>query len=274
MSQAEKNRRTGAIASLVVHLLLLVFCLFVLAWTAPDPPIPEYGIEFSLGNDVLKESFVDDQLTTDTDDQVDQSPPQNSSTSESKASAVPTNQEAVKESQENRPSSEAMSSTEDIHSPDVTERASDTKKVESAPAAKSKTELKSAEDNTNNDTGTGDSESAKEAPTVDERALYRRTSGGSPGGNKGASLDMRGWQWDRIPKPNDQSNESGKIIFQIVVDEEGEIIQVKTLEKTISPLLEKLYKDAIMELTFSRTSDNRSVASQSTGKITFIIQSK
>ena len=59
-------------------------------------------------------------------------------------------------------------------------------------------------------------------------------------------MNMSGWIWDFAPDPDDKSDESGKIIFQIIVDEEGEIIKVTTLEKTVSPIVEKKYKDAVM----------------------------
>ena len=110
----------------------------------------------------------------------------------------------------------------------------------------------------------------QETKTVDERGLYQT----QPGKQAGAKLDLAGWMWDTTPQPQDDTEESGKIIFEIKIDEFGEVIAVKTLEKTVSPLVEKLYKDALTELTFSRTADNIAYASVYTGKVTFILRTK
>jgi hypothetical protein len=54
----------------------------------------------------------------------------------------------------------------------------------------------------------------------------------------------------------------------------GEIISVRTLEKTVSPSVERIYKNEVESLTFSPMSSNTTPAPVSTGKITFIIRSK
>ena len=45
----DKDKRTGWIVSLSVHAAILVLFFFILAWQAPDPPLPEYGIELNFG---------------------------------------------------------------------------------------------------------------------------------------------------------------------------------------------------------------------------------
>jgi len=111
---------------------------------------------------------------------------------------------------------------------------------------------------------------AQEAEKVDERGLYQT----QPSKQAGVKLDLAGWMWDTTPQPQDDTEESGKIVFEIKIDEFGEVIAVKTLEKTVSPPVEKLYKDALTELTFSRTADNIAYASVYTGKVTFILRTK
>ena len=108
----------------------------------------------------------------------------------------------------------------------------------------------------------------KASTTIDKRGLYNAYQ------NKqtGTLLELPGWTWDAIPQPQDDSDESGKIVLQITIDEFGEIIAVKTLEKTISPLVEAIYKEALTKLTFSKTDDTLAYAPTSTGKVTFILQ--
>ncbi len=105
---------------------------------------------------------------------------------------------------------------------------------------------------------------------IDERGLYTTDQGKQAG----ALLEFVGWVWDALPQPQDDTDEGGKIVFEIKVDELGEVIAIKTLEKTVSPLVEKIYQEALIKLTFSKTSNDRVYAPTSTGRVTFIIQTK
>ena len=49
--QEKKKRRIAAATSIGVHTLLFILFLFAVAWRAPDPPLPEYGIELNFGLD-------------------------------------------------------------------------------------------------------------------------------------------------------------------------------------------------------------------------------
>ncbi len=104
---------------------------------------------------------------------------------------------------------------------------------------------------------------------LDARALY-----GTPGAADGAALELSGWNWDYLPKPDDKSSETGRIVFEITIDDAGYIIGIKTLEKTVTPAVEKVYRDEVLQLTFSPTTDNSRPAPTSTGRITFIIKTK
>ena len=103
---------------------------------------------------------------------------------------------------------------------------------------------------------------------IEERAIYSNSSSLS---SKGSSLDMQGWTWDFAPKPDDKSTEGGRIVFEIIVDYYGEIIGLKTLETTLSPMVENIYREEILKLTFTPT-NNENPAELSKGKITFIIK--
>jgi len=105
---------------------------------------------------------------------------------------------------------------------------------------------------------------------IDERALFNKNTSSSSG-SKGSSLEMQGWVWDIEPKPIDNSRESGKIVFEIIVDYYGEIVGLKTIETTLSPSIENIYREEILKLTFSPTNNNNP-AELSKGKITFLIK--
>src|SRR5690606_22917293 len=48
-AQEKKSRRIALSSSIGVHVVILLLLLFVIAWRAPNPPLPEYGIELNFG---------------------------------------------------------------------------------------------------------------------------------------------------------------------------------------------------------------------------------
>ena len=279
----EKYRKTGIIVSVSVHLVLALLLFFILAWREPDPPLPEYGIELNFG--------LDNTGSGDT-----QQPQPSEQVTQAAQNVTETQEEVVDEVMEEIPEATPEVTqdpvveetvTEDETSSEVTQpeespvveeektqpvQEKETPVKENAPAPK-----KQVAEHLGNETPSanqGDDankpgDKGKEEGKIDERALY-----GAKGSASGASLEMAGWQWDFLPKPNDTSNENGKIVFQITIDEDGYIIGVKTLEKTVSPQIEKVYREAVEELSFSKTAENIRPAPTSTGKITFIIRSR
>lgn len=117
---------------------------------------------------------------------------------------------------------------------------------------------------------TATQQDGEQKESIDERGLYKTHQGKQAG----TLLELVGWIWDTVPAPQDNTDASGKIVFEIKIDELGEVIAVKTLEKTVSPLVEKIYKNALTELTFSKTADNTVYAPVSVGKVTFILRTK
>ena len=107
---------------------------------------------------------------------------------------------------------------------------------------------------------------------ADQRAVYNSEVVNVCDQSK-AWLELPGWKWDIAPNPNDTTEEFGKIVFEIRVDESGEIISLQTVEKTVSPIAEKIYMESLRDLTFSKTSAKPSVP-VSVGKITFVIVPK
>lgn len=105
--------------------------------------------------------------------------------------------------------------------------------------------------------------------SVDAKAMYGKPGGGGDG----SSLDLAGWDWDEIPRPNIPDNQTGRIVFEIQVNDQGEIISFKPIEKTVSADAERACREAIQKLTFSKKS-GAVVPPLSKGKITFIIRAK
>ncbi len=112
----------------------------------------------------------------------------------------------------------------------------------------------------------------KQTVKIDARGLYARRPQKQL--QTGATLELTGWKWDSVPHPKDNTEEYGRLVFEIKVDENGEVIAIRTLEKTVSPLVEKIYADALQMITFSKTSSTQPYASVSTGKVMFVLVPK
>ena len=280
--EEKKNKRVGMIVSLTVHTLLLLFFAFLIAWQEPDPPLPEYGIELNFGIDESGTGEVQPETPVKQIENKEETKTEEMQPDESQA------EEPEPEVIDKLAVEEVTEVFEDDESEDVVQEKTETDVVEEKMVKEepvpAEPEVKAEENEVvpENDKGeknvpdtanqgdktdkTGDQ--GDEHGVIDARALY-----GKPGGGGGSSLALAGWMWDFKPKPNDTSNEVGRIVFEIKIDEQGEIISIKTLEKTVSPSIEKIYKTEVEKLTFSKT-DNLPPAPISTGKITFIIKSK
>ena len=289
-NKEDKNKKKAIVISLISHALLVLLFFMIAAWTEPDPPIPEYGIELS---------FLGQASSTSTA----QKTPVNSESEEKVIENTDVNQTENQENSkeevvENADELESTNSTEeipteDLNSPNQVEEISDADSNEQEAAQVEDSEAnqineEQSEVESEKETGVKEKEievvdkiepEPEPSPELDDRALFKgksdtKNEAGGGSNASGSSLDMSGWIWDFKPEPDDKSTENGKIIFSIKVDGEGEIISITTLEKTVSPIVEKIYRNAVMELSFSKTFNNKSAATNSKGTITFIIQSK
>ena len=253
--QEEKNKRIGWLTSLGVQLFLLVLFYFLIAWKAPVPPIPEYGIELGF------ESSAGLQATTKSDQHA--LPEQANKQAEVAQDNVPDPAE--------NPSENRVEQDVDL----IEDNETLAEAMEEAPATREESEKPKTEEivdeNTRKQNEVERLESEDE-PVIDKRAIYGR-QGSNTGTTEGASLALAGWIWDVEPNPADDSPEVGKVMYNIVVDQEGYLVSIETITSTVSPAVERKYRRAVEKLRFSKTSDYKP-ATLSTGTLTFIIKSR
>ncbi|HMQ00434.1 MAG TPA: hypothetical protein PKC24_11685, partial [Cyclobacteriaceae bacterium] len=68
MYQEKENRRNAVLASILVHGVLLLLLFFAIAWRAPNPPLPQYGIEINFGTSDVGSGVVQPETTPTTTD--------------------------------------------------------------------------------------------------------------------------------------------------------------------------------------------------------------
>lgn len=122
--------------------------------------------------------------------------------------------------------------------------------------------------NNNGDDADGVGDKGNPNGKIDAKSLY-----GTPGGaSSGVAFDVSGWSLAGRPNVNDDSDETGKIVFQIKVDGSGDIINVRTLQQTVSPAVVEVYRKAVQRLRLRPKGG--ATPPTATGTITFIITSK
>lgn len=295
-SKEKKNKQMGAIISVGSHVLIILIFLFMVAWRAPDPPLPEIGIELNFGLDNAGSGEVQPEPNTQPSENESEEEAAPDGLEETPEEIIEETTETVTEPVETNetPTEEVLTPVNNTQeSPDVVEE-----QLEEEVKEEPKEEVVKEEEKPktppvlypNNKAGSGGKDGEANAAqnanhgdqhnatgdqgdkdgTVDSRALY-----GNSGGGGGSSLQMSGWEWDYKPDPvyPKSLNQSGRLVFQVVIDDRGGIVRVITKESSVSPTLEKIYRDEVAKLTFSKTAGT-SVAETSTGTITFVIKAK
>lgn len=288
MSEQEKrNQRTGLLTSLAVHATLFLALFFLVAWRAPNPPLPDYGIELNFGldaegsGDIQPDSPVGEpesdgqtEAKTEPENQPEETQEQETTPEQAvevKTTEVPDNQkESPVSLKEEKKTTEKK---EEVKKPEETK-----KQQETAVAEYKKPEKKEGDDKPKE--GTTGSQGDRAGKTgdqgspegkVDAKALYGTPGGG--GGGNGMNLTMAGWAWADEPKvPDLPDNETGKVEFEIECDENGEITGIKTSLRTLSLRAEQLLKDEIMNNSLVHI--GKGIAPpRSKGKIVFVVKS-
>ena len=251
------SKNKASLLTLLVNIIFFLVIFFMIAWKETIPPIPEYGIEIGITE------YIDDSENSELDDISNKNDKKEDNDAEIEDEIKnELNNELVED--ESIQSGDNVFEKENLNEDDL-EDFNDT------PIDKIETIKKEVEDieKENVEKKTTD-EKLSSKKVIDSRSIYSEKSN-SP---TGASLDLQGWMWDSLPEPKDLSKENGKIIFEIFVNIYGEIENIRTLETTVTPSVEKVYKDEVLNLSFTPTSTNYNPADISKGTITFIIKSK
>lgn len=297
--EAQKNyKMQGLFGSVIIHLILLLL-LFFMILSLPNPPLDELapgggGLELNYGTDDA--GFGEQQATgpAGTDAKPTPTTPEQTTPEPTvRETPTPTPDLAEKIITSDETGNEIKLAEEKKRKEEVEkqkriadEKEKQRKKLNTAasypttPATGSNT---SGSNNNGDKPGTvGDQGSPK--GTLNGKALYGEggTGGGTGGGNgtgtgkgngPGASLNMAGWMWDGKPKVNDNTDESGRIVFEIKINADGEIQSVRPIEKSVSPTLVRKYQAEVEKLTFSK-SNGQGASEGAIGYITFIIRSR
>ena len=305
MSEEElekKNKRTALLYTTIIQVVLVVALFFIVAWRAPDPPLPEYGIVLNFGTEDEGSGDVQPETPVGNKGQQEEEPEESKPKVEEETPKV---EEKETKPVESKPVEQQIVSK--VESPVVVkEKKEDEVKPVEKPAEKPeekkvepKVEKKPVEekpkvdpeavykpkaaqstsDNKTTDTKAGTPGNHGDDPgktgdkgnpegSLDAKALYGKPGGGAGG----SSLELSGWDWDEIPNPNVPNNITGRIVFEIIVNSKGELDHYNIVQNSLNPEATKACREAVEKLTFSKTGTN--VPDMSKGKITFVVRAK
>ncbi|MBP9926841.1 MAG: hypothetical protein KBF45_12745 [Cyclobacteriaceae bacterium] len=289
--QERKNKRIAMITSVGIHGLLLLAFMLMMAWRAPNPPLPEYGIELNFGMDEQGGGEIQPETSPGVQKEADQP-------KEEQTEAAQPVEEQVKEEVESEKTEEPVVSK--IESPvkvkeekPKTESVKEAKEkvVETKPKVTPTEEVKKEEkketkvsEQKGSDTKKGDpttsqgddgkqGDKGKPEGKLDAKALYGQQGGGA-NGDKGFGLSMSGWVWANDPKiPSLPDNEEGRIEFEIECDSDGDIVKITTIQRGLSAQAEKLLREEIQKSSLMKTSDGKA-PERSKGRVVFILKTR
>jgi protein TonB len=252
----DKNKRSGLIGTIVVHvLMLLVFIFYGMTYLEPPPPEEGITINFGTSDDGMGEQQPVEPVSSNQETVPDQP------TEETVSAPTESSQEMLTQTIEEAPTV--------VKKKKVMEKKVETPKEEPKPSA----ELAKANSQWKNKSKAQQSNEGETGKPGDQGSLEGDPNSGSrvggPSGS-GITFNLAGRKMIGVPKIVDNSQEEGKVVVDIVVDQSGNVVRAIPGGRgstTTSPVLYRKAKEAAMRAVFSIKSD---AAIEQKGQMTFI----
>ncbi|MBS9524586.1 energy transducer TonB [Litoribacter ruber] len=306
--EADSNKK-ALIITIILNVLLLVAIYFIVVWRPQVPPIPQFGLELSLGftdmgsgttqttappseSEVVRQEAPAPGEVTQQPTQpatpapqpetktAKPAPSQSQTTFETQSKVASPLKGGEKTTEANKESTAKAKSDQPVTQPQKAEDEKTVKQAEETPKIDQRAIFgaggstgSSQQQSAGSNQGTSNQRGDEGNPqgSVDGRALMQSGTGNA-GSGAGYNLELAGWDFASKPNIKDQvSSRNGRIVFRITIDDSGKIVQAIPLEYNVSNDVLAYYRTVVNQLTFKRQSGNPS-AEYSTGKITFVIQ--
>jgi outer membrane biosynthesis protein TonB len=237
-----------AIVAIIIHIFLAIILFVKPVWERPIPAPEPAGITLvSFGNVVTP-------TETPSPSQSEFTP----SITESETEEV-----EVEEIQDITPQKQTQTPDIQATKNDNTVSVPDTKKEEKVEKKEEKKVEPKQEKNEDGDSKTKDKQGNSDDPN----------DTGKVGVKDGAEISVTGWRWITKPKPNDGLNEQGQIVFNITIDQNGNVIRVELVSysPSIGVATRVAYKKAVLNTKFERTL-SQAAPEATVGTLTFNIK--
>lgn len=246
----DKNNRAGIIGTILFHVLLLILFLFV-GMTYPDPPPPEEGITINFGN---------------SEDGMGDNPTEELSPSESESNEVSTSTQTSSSSAEQNVQTQNTTETVNLNASNNT--SPPTNSTQNTTSQNLSEALNAFNNSNSSSSNQGETGNPGNQGSLDGDPKSNNYTGG-PTGN-GISYSLNGRRHEYLPKIDDNSQEQGTVVVDIVVDKFGKVIKATPGGRgstTTSPILYKKAKEAAEKTKFNAKLD---LVSDQKGTMTFV----
>ncbi|KJS07576.1 MAG: hypothetical protein VR77_00700 [Flavobacteriales bacterium BRH_c54] len=251
----EKNSRTGVIGTILFHLLLLL--LFIqFGMTYQDPPEENAGgmvINFGTSDEGMGDVQPSSSETTTTSENTTTS--ETTTLSSAQENALTTTEESV----EMNASQNATTTTNQNTTTQQTEQTVDENLSNALNAL-----------NNPNNNSTGDGNTGTPGDQGDESGDPSSSNYTGGGTGNGVDFSLAGRSMVKVKKPNNPTQEDGKVVVEIVVDKNGKVIRATPGARgssTTNPTLYKISKEAALEARFNVKAD---APAEQKGTMTFV----
>lgn len=254
---SDKNKRKGLIATLLIHIgLLILFAFFGLKYM--DPPPEEEGITINFGTSDQGMFNVQNESPSELNE--------NSPSEQVISEPVP--QEKIEEEIITQEAEDAPSINKPKEKPK--EVVEPVKKKEEPKPDKNLSDALSKWKDKSSQQGGGDGETGEvgDQGALDGDKNSRNYMGGGTG--NGTSFNLSGRSMLSSPKIEDESQEEGKVVVDIIVDKYGKVLRANPGARgstTTSSLLYRKAKEAALKTKFNA---NPNAAEEQKGQMTFI----
>ena len=279
--EEEKNKRIAMGVSVTAHILLLLFLFWMLVWKAENPPKDQLGgIEMSFGTTDAGSGDVESKATpNESPNREDSSPP----AAAEKVTPTPVVQpvtQPVSPPQVEKVVTSPMESPVAVKEVEKPQPKPEPKVEEKKVDNRALLPVKSKDGGgngtagkTNTPTGNNNGDEGVTGDKGNPAGLYPGKKTGA-GGSGGGPLNMPGWRFDLEPRTDPYNNETGKIVFRVKIDPDGEITSLDIVESNVSAKVVNWYRSEVRKTSFSRISNAQTSSTGATGTITFIITSR
>lgn len=275
--QEKKNQRIAFLTSAGVSGVVVLLMFIIVAWRAPDPPLPEYGIEVNFGLDMEGSGEVQPETPVGSEGTKEEEPQQEETVVQDKVEeSAPVEQEITSKLESPVKVKETKEEVKPIEKPKEKE---DKPKDEVKVAYKANTQTNDSQNKTTDGkAGTAGSHGDDKNKTGDkgnpEGSLDAKSLYGTPGGGGGgvSMSGFTGFEWPKVQTPTLPDEAYGVYEFLVKVDDQGDVLSVTPLQRGLSLEAERKLKEVIQRLVFIPKGSN--LPAQSEGKITFKVVSK
>ena len=282
-----------AIVAIIIHIFLAILLFFSSVWERPIPAPEPAGITLiTFGNVATptetpspSQSEFTPSITESETEEVEveeiqdiipqkqtQTPDIQATKNDNTVSVPDTKKEKTEEKIEKKEEKEEKKVEPKVEKQETKQEPKQEKKEEKQEEKKQETPTPVKEEKksetTNNSNEEGDAKTKDKQGNSDDPE-----DKGKIGVKDGAEISVVGWRWITKPKPNDTLNEQGKIVFNITIDQNGNVIKVDLKEKSpsIGIATYTAYKNAVLNTKFERTLSKPATES-TVGTLTFNIK--